>query len=117
MYAKGTHCIKLLLELIHIVFSTFYTKVGFELLCISPLDGGELVDGRNRRNNLRLQESQPKSLAIEVVSSQSKVSVSVDGTTVSHSTDTRITLIQQNVYQIHIYWKSMHFNGCFASKY
>ncbi|XP_023717300.1 protein O-linked-mannose beta-1,2-N-acetylglucosaminyltransferase 1 [Cryptotermes secundus] len=45
-------------------------------------DGGELVDGRNRRNNLRLQESQPKSLAIEVVSSQSKVSVSVDGTTI-----------------------------------
>lgn len=45
--------------------------------------GEELVDGKNRRNNLRLQESQPKSLAIEVVSSQSKVSVSVDGTTVS----------------------------------
>ena len=47
-------------------------------------DGTELVDGKNRRNNLKLQESQPKSLAIEVVSSQSKVSVSVDGTTVSH---------------------------------
>jgi len=33
---------------------------------------------------LRLQESQPKSLAIEVSSSQSKVSVTVDGTTVRH---------------------------------
>jgi hypothetical protein len=32
---------------------------------------------------LRLQETEPKSLAIEVVSSHSKVSVSVDGTTVS----------------------------------
>lgn len=63
-----------------------------KLVCVSPGDGGELVDGRNRRNNLRLQESQPKSLAIEVVSSQSKVSVSVDGTTVSHSNDTRVTL-------------------------
>ncbi|XP_066996973.1 protein O-linked-mannose beta-1,2-N-acetylglucosaminyltransferase 1 [Anabrus simplex] len=45
-------------------------------------DGGELVDGESRRNSLRLQESQPKSLAIEVLSSQSKVSVSVDGTTI-----------------------------------
>lgn len=45
--------------------------------------GGELVEGGNRRNSLRLQESQPKSLAIEVLSSQSKVSVSIDGTTVS----------------------------------
>jgi hypothetical protein len=59
---------------------------------ISPGDGVELVDGKNRRNNLRLQESQPKSLAIEVVSSQSKVSVSVDGTTVSHSNDTGVVL-------------------------
>jgi hypothetical protein len=42
-----------------------------------------LIDGESRRNSLRLQESQPKSLAIEVLSSQSKVSVSVDGTTVS----------------------------------
>jgi hypothetical protein len=54
------------------------------LVFVSPGDGGELVDGKNRRNNLRLQESQPKSLAIEVSSSQSKVSVSVDGTTVRH---------------------------------
>jgi hypothetical protein len=50
-----------------------------------PEDGGELIDGGSRRNSLRLQESQPKSLAIEVLSSQSKVSVSIDGTTVSHS--------------------------------
>lgn len=49
---------------------------------LSARDGGELVDGKNRRNNLRLQESQPKSLAIEVSSSQSKVSVTVDGTTI-----------------------------------
>jgi hypothetical protein len=46
-------------------------------------DDRGLIDGSSRRNSLRLQESQPKSLAIEVVSSQSKVSVSVDGTTVS----------------------------------
>ncbi|XP_049805744.1 protein O-linked-mannose beta-1,2-N-acetylglucosaminyltransferase 1-like isoform X1 [Schistocerca nitens] len=45
-------------------------------------DGGEFVDGESRRNSLRLQESQPKSLAIDVLSSQSKVSVSVDGTTI-----------------------------------
>jgi hypothetical protein len=36
---------------------------------------------------LRLQESQPKSLAIEVVSSQTRVAVSVDGTTVSQLKD------------------------------
>jgi hypothetical protein len=47
--------------------------------------GEELIDGDSRRNSLRLQESQPKSLAIEVVSSQSRVAVSVDGTTVSRS--------------------------------
>lgn len=45
-------------------------------------DGGEFADGESRRNSLRLQESQPKSLAIDVLSSQSKVSVSVDGTTI-----------------------------------
>jgi hypothetical protein len=45
--------------------------------------GGELIDGESRRNSLRLQESEPKSLAIEVVSSQTRVAVSVDGTTVS----------------------------------
>jgi hypothetical protein len=45
--------------------------------------GEELIDGESRRNSLRLQESQPKSLAIEVVSSQIRVAVSVDGTTVS----------------------------------
>jgi hypothetical protein len=47
-----------------------------------PGGSGEPIDGSSRRNSLRLQESQPKSLAIEVVSSQSKVAVSVDGTTV-----------------------------------
>jgi hypothetical protein len=71
---------------------SLYKTVICKLPCISPGDGGEFVDGKNRRNNLRLQESQPKSLAIEVVSSQSKVSVSVDGTTVSHRNDVRVTL-------------------------
>jgi len=42
-----------------------------------------MVDADSRRNNFRLQESQPKALAIEVLSSQSKVSVTVDGATVS----------------------------------
>ncbi|XP_059490734.1 protein O-linked-mannose beta-1,2-N-acetylglucosaminyltransferase 1-like [Neocloeon triangulifer] len=40
------------------------------------------VDADSRRNNFRLQESQPKALAIEVLSSQSKVSVTVDGATI-----------------------------------
>ena len=53
--------------------------------------GGELIGGESRRNSLRLQESQPKSLAIEVMSSQSKVSVSVDGTTVSRIKGIEIT--------------------------
>ncbi|KAJ9595636.1 hypothetical protein L9F63_013188 [Diploptera punctata] len=49
-----------------------------------PTTGADesLIGGESRRNRLRLQESQPKSLAIEVMSSQSKVSVSVDGTTI-----------------------------------
>jgi hypothetical protein len=46
-----------------------------------------LIDGESRRNSLRLQESRPKSLAVEVVSSQSRVAVSVDGTTVSRLKD------------------------------
>jgi len=61
-----------------------YTQLLGNVIFVSSGDGGELVDGKNRRNNLRLQESQPKSLAIEVSSSQSKVSVTVDGTTVRH---------------------------------
>jgi hypothetical protein len=63
---------------------TPYTQLLRNHIFVSTGDGGELVDWKIRRNNLRLQESQPKSLAIEVSSSQSKVSVSVDGTTVRH---------------------------------
>jgi hypothetical protein len=63
---------------------------GLFLVFVSSGDGGELVDGKNRRSNLRLQESQPKSLAIEVSSSQSKVLVSVDGITVRHGNDTAV---------------------------
>ncbi|CAB3383749.1 Hypothetical predicted protein [Cloeon dipterum] len=44
--------------------------------------GSDAVDADSRRNSFRLQESQPKALAIEVLSSQSKVSVSVDGATI-----------------------------------
>ena len=47
-------------------------------------ESGEIASGESRHNSLRLQESQTKSLVIEVVSSQSKVSVSVDGATVSY---------------------------------
>ena len=54
--------------------------------------GEELIGGESRRNSLRLQESQPKSLAIEVVSSQSRVAVSVDGTTVSRLQCSNLTL-------------------------
>jgi hypothetical protein len=57
-----------------------------------PVDGGDLIEGGSRRNSLRLQESQPKSLAIEVLSSQSKVSVSIDGTTVSRLTGNAVLL-------------------------
>lgn len=69
---------------LHIICPTPYTQLLGNLGFVSSGGGGELVGGKNRRNNLRLQESQPKSLAIEVSSSQSKVSVSVDGTTVRH---------------------------------
>jgi hypothetical protein len=65
---------------------SFCILVKITLLNLNKLLSGErmgLIDGESRRNSLRLQESQPKSLAIEVLSSQSKVSVSVDGTTVS----------------------------------
>jgi hypothetical protein len=82
-----------------------------------PGGGGEHIDGSSRRNSLRLQESQPKSLGIEVVSSQSKVSVSVDGTTVSRHTaaacpaildklvqDGRSTMQQYCYYQTSLDW-------------
>jgi hypothetical protein len=60
--------------------------------------GEELIDGESRRNSLRLQESQPKSLAIEVVSSQSRVAVSVDGTTVSRLQCSSWTLGRSDCY-------------------
>ncbi|XP_046405731.1 protein O-linked-mannose beta-1,2-N-acetylglucosaminyltransferase 1-like isoform X2 [Ischnura elegans] len=47
-----------------------------------PGDNDDHVHAESRRNTLRLQESVPKSLAIDVLSSQMKVSVSVDGTTI-----------------------------------
>ncbi|XP_022239615.1 protein O-linked-mannose beta-1,2-N-acetylglucosaminyltransferase 1-like isoform X2 [Limulus polyphemus] len=43
-------------------------------------EGTHSIEGR--RNNFHLQESLPKSVIIEVCSSQSKVTVSVDGTTI-----------------------------------
>lgn len=39
-------------------------------------------DSEKRHNSFRLQESLPKTLTVEALSSQSKVSVSVDGTTI-----------------------------------
>ncbi|XP_034231426.1 protein O-linked-mannose beta-1,2-N-acetylglucosaminyltransferase 1-like [Thrips palmi] len=45
-------------------------------------DSSELVSGEARHNSLRLQESQAKSLVIDVVSSQTRVAVSVDGATI-----------------------------------
>ncbi|XP_013781473.2 protein O-linked-mannose beta-1,2-N-acetylglucosaminyltransferase 1-like [Limulus polyphemus] len=45
-------------------------------------DPGGISGAEKRYNSLRLQESLPKTLTIEVVSSQSKVSVSVDGATI-----------------------------------
>ncbi|KAK8383416.1 hypothetical protein O3P69_019063 [Scylla paramamosain] len=43
-------------------------------------DGGGA--GVGRRNNLRLQESPPKTLMVEVLSSQNRVAVTVDGATI-----------------------------------
>lgn len=47
-------------------------------------EGGEVMGeiSRNRRHQLHLQESTPKSLTIEVLSSQSRVAITVDGATV-----------------------------------
>ncbi|KAJ1519905.1 hypothetical protein ONE63_004143 [Megalurothrips usitatus] len=45
-------------------------------------ESGELVSAEARHNSLRLQESQTKSIVIEVVSSQTRVAVSVDGATI-----------------------------------
>ncbi|GIZ02489.1 protein O-linked-mannose beta-1,2-N-acetylglucosaminyltransferase 1 [Caerostris extrusa] len=45
-------------------------------------DSDGLGGGEKRHNSFRLQESLPKTLTVEVLSSQSKVSVSVDGTTI-----------------------------------
>lgn len=47
----------------------------------SESDGGGA--GVGRRNNLRLQESPPKTLTVDVLSSQTRVAVTVDGATVS----------------------------------
>ena len=44
--------------------------------------GAELTM-HSRRNNLRLQETAPKTLSLEVLSSHERVAVTVDGATVS----------------------------------
>jgi hypothetical protein len=77
----------MLLWLAHVwVFCGAYTcaieLTGWNFGCTGA-SGSDAVDADSRRNNFRLQESQPKALAIEVLSSQSKVSVTVDGATVS----------------------------------
>lgn len=51
------------------------------VFCTGVWGGG--AAGVGRRNNLRLQESPPKTLTVEVVSSQTRVAVTVDGATVS----------------------------------
>ena len=66
-------------------------SINYFLLSISVIlnlffvigDGDGYGGGEKRYNSFRLQESLPKTLTVEVLSSQSKVSVSVDGTTVS----------------------------------
>ncbi|XP_037799344.1 protein O-linked-mannose beta-1,2-N-acetylglucosaminyltransferase 1-like [Penaeus monodon] len=45
--------------------------------------------GVGRRNNLRLQESPPKTLTVDVVSSQTRVSVTVDGATIVEDSEER----------------------------
>ncbi|XP_071522133.1 protein O-linked-mannose beta-1,2-N-acetylglucosaminyltransferase 1-like [Panulirus ornatus] len=50
-------------------------------------DGGGA--GVGRRNNLRLQESPPKTLTLDVVSSQTRVSVTVDGATIVEESEDR----------------------------
>ena len=51
------------------------------------------INAPQRSNQLKLQEfSKPKSISIEVLSSKSRVSVIVDGTTVSKYTNCTITL-------------------------
>ncbi|XP_068245116.1 protein O-linked-mannose beta-1,2-N-acetylglucosaminyltransferase 1-like [Palaemon carinicauda] len=56
-----------------------------------PKRGGGGGGGRGvnvgRRNNLRLQESPPKTLTVDVVSSQSRVTVTVDGATIVEEGD------------------------------
>lgn len=65
----GMKCVFIKLILILILF--YYDSVS------------ESNDDSLRPNSLKLQESMSKSLKLEVLSSQSKVSVTVDGTTVS----------------------------------
>ncbi|XP_064095240.1 uncharacterized protein LOC135207444, partial [Macrobrachium nipponense] len=48
-------------------------------------DGGGA--GVGRRNNLRLQESPPKTLTVDVISSQNRVAVTVDGATIVEESD------------------------------
>ncbi|XP_063220373.1 protein O-linked-mannose beta-1,2-N-acetylglucosaminyltransferase 1-like isoform X2 [Bacillus rossius redtenbacheri] len=45
-------------------------------------EASKYINGENRRNSMKLQESHSKSITIEVLSSHSKVSVCVDGTTI-----------------------------------
>ncbi|CAL4093564.1 unnamed protein product [Meganyctiphanes norvegica] len=52
-------------------------------------DGLGGVEGVGRPNNLRLQESPPKALTVEVVSSQTRIAVTVDGATIVEDTDER----------------------------
>lgn len=67
----GMKCVFIELILILILILFYYDSVS------------ESNDDSLRPNSLKLQESMSKSLKLEVLSSQSKVSVTVDGTTVS----------------------------------
>ena len=71
--------------------------------------GSDRLTKSRRSNQLKLQESVPKFLTVEVVSSKTKASITVDGTTVSYFILFLFFLFDIFIYKLQSYYKNKLF--------
>ena len=63
--------------------NVYFMQATFELSDTVDITQQTLPQTHQRSNQLKLQENKPKFLTVEVISSKTKASVTIDGTTVS----------------------------------